>query len=214
MKATIVRFTLVTAIALTLMGVSPFEASSHAAGQFYPAVWGRQNIHYHFSLGFPSDQALRDRIRDAHQLWDALPPALDFVREPNEVAADAFMECPSDYNTIRFPSIDGRRGTYAAVWTCPPDGSQVNRFKLRLDSDENWYKGTGNPPNHEVDVWGIAAHEFAHATGWSGHFDEASGLCPLNVERHTVCPGFDAYGTQFLRPLEEHDKHTFNDAYP
>lgn len=189
----------------------PQVASSHAAGQFYPAKWSITGIHYHFSLGFPTDPALRDRIHDGAKEWNALPPSLNFIREPNDVAADAFTNCPSDANTIRFPFIDGQGGTYAETIHCI--AGSVTRFKTRFDSGENWYKGTGDPPANETDVWSIAAHELGHATGWAGHFAESDSICPDGGQRHTMCPGFIYMGKKFLRSLEDHDRHTFDNAY-
>lgn len=62
-----------------------------------------------------------------------------------------------------------------------------------------------------------AAHEWGHWTGWFGpdgaHYAEDGDECPSNSSRHTMCPRLPD-GTTYMRSLESHDIHTFNDAYP
>jgi len=213
-KATFSKAALTFGAAVVLNMVALPGSLAHLPSQFYDGRWEKTTVNYHFSLGFPSDPALRDRVHDGAKQWNALAPDLRFDRQPDDVAADAFFDCPSDANTIRFPSLDGRGETLGEIWLCPPPGgNKINRFKLRLDSDEDWYKGTGDPPSTELDAWSVTAHEFGHATGWIGHFGENSDQCPGGSQSHTMCRFYD-YGLRWMRSLETHDRHTFVDAYP
>jgi hypothetical protein len=71
---------------------------------------------------------------------------------------------------------------------------------------------------HEEDFEGVAAHEAGHTTGFWGmyadcHFDPNGDYCPFTSARHTMCPSQED-GSASFRSLEEHDIHTFQNAYP
>jgi hypothetical protein len=80
---------------------------------------------------------------------------------------------------------------------------------------EEIFAGT---PNDKVDTWAVSAHEFGHAGGFGSgdsglaHFPGDSSICDLGAPKQTMCQGLP-YGAQFWRSLEEHDKHTFRNAY-
>lgn len=101
-------------------------------------------------------------------------------------------------------------------------------FRIKVNKDAPWFYSGGNaednPPDGKFDLESAIAHEFGHATGrsrggdGSGHFLEGWAVCPDKYDtdealRHTMCPGVQD-GRKSMRSLEEHDRSTFNQAYP
>lgn len=209
------RAVVVGVVGTLLAIVTPSTSTAHPSGDFYVGRWFGSAVDYWFSSAVPSG-AFRDRVENGEGKWGALPPSLHFVRARTWSGTIPCFNCcanPGD-NVVRYPSIDGVGGVYAETRICHP-GNIMEEFQLRFDSGQNWYTGTGSPPSDEADVIGIAAHEFGHAGGWGPHFSETSTQCPsTNSTRHTMCPGSEYYGEKWLRSLEPHDEHTFDDAYP
>jgi len=86
---------------------------------------------------------------------------------------------------------------------------------INADSGIDWFKGSGLvDPSTDFDLWGVATHEFGHATGtWFGNNHMPSGECGSGlVDRPTMCAGTSA-GDVKWRTLEAHDKSTFQHAY-
>lgn len=102
-------------------------------------------------------------------------------------------------------------------------------FKIKVNDDAPWYYTGGNaddnPPDGKYDLESAMVHEFGHATGRSkgggdasGHFAEGWSVCPDKYEsnegyRHSMCP-YVQDGRKTMRSLEEHERYTFNQAYP
>ena len=76
-----------------------------------------------------------------------------------------------------------------------------------------WYSGTGDAPANDVDTWSVASHESGHATGFYGHLEYPSSICQNDSSMRTMCPVYHD-GTERQRTLEDHDYHTFENAYP
>lgn len=90
-------------------------------------------------------------------------------------------------------------------------------FKIRINKDFTFYRGTDSVPDDKYDLWAVAAHEFGHATGFldrnDGHWPESWDVCPgdddpITAYRHTMCPS-TIRGNKAQRNLAEHDLHTF-----
>jgi hypothetical protein len=84
-----------------------------------------------------------------------------------------------------------------------------------FDSSESWHTDTTAVPSNKLDAESVANHEFGHATGFfgpyqNGHFDNNAAVCA--DPEQTMCPYLN-YGEQSYRVLESHDQHTFDGAY-
>ncbi len=119
----------------------------------------------------------------------------------------------------------GRPEPLADAPTCLLTDSNGNKhlfvFKVRVNKDYPYYRGTDSVPSDKYDLWAVAAHEFGHATGFldknDGHWPESWGVCPgiddaQTMYRHTMCPTL-IRGHKAQRNLAEHDLHTFLNWY-
>jgi hypothetical protein len=172
-------------------------------------------INWHFT---PEVQAgaFRDRVRDGTGGWNAVQSSVfRFSNQPEIPNYDGLADCNMrpDRNAIHYQVTPG---AFAATSKCVNQG-QIEHATLTFDSaSTNWYKGTGNPANHEVDVWSTASHEWGHMTGWGGHFGVGGPQCSgAQATWQTMCNslGPGEKGKTFRRSLEGHDQHTFDNQY-
>ncbi len=133
---------------------------------------------------------------------------------------------PPTKNAVHWKTIDGKWDVLAYVFLCPREPTdRVTSFQLVFDRDEDRYWGTGDagdrlilPYGCEVDGWSVASHEWGHVHGYAdgadgqGHFPADAAICENNSDQHTMCPGYHP-GSERMRTLEEHDKHTCQAAY-
>ena len=75
-----------------------------------------------------------------------------------------------------------------------------------------WYSGTDDPSNNQFDLWSIASHKTGHATGWYGHFEGPEDDC-AGFDQATICKIYPGGHPKSWRTLQEHDKHTLENAY-
>ena len=62
----------------------------------------------------------------------------------------------------------------------------------------------------------VALHELGHAFGMLYHLDyygDSYGACAATSTHHTMCTNLISRGSSLDRTLEEHDRHTFDNAY-
>lgn len=88
----------------------------------------------------------------------------------------------------------------------------INAVTLVFDNDQGWYVGTGDAPNWQIDLWSVAAHEVGHASGFTGHWDQAAGICQPGPQHHTMCPS-TYIGTEWDRTTEIHEETAFFARY-
>jgi hypothetical protein len=148
-----------------------------------------------------------------------LPPDLRFEKLSGDATGWGAQDCPGFMqNAVHWGGIDGPAGMLGRTFHCTfLTGSELflESFQIRYDSSEAWYSGiSSSVPNHQYDAFALGAHEFGHATGWRGHFgEENTELCKLPADpRQTMCPSTST-GSSDWRTLEEHDRHTFDNAY-
>jgi hypothetical protein len=200
--------------------------AAHDVDTFYTKKWkvGERNQNYGFGSNFPEGD-FRTRVHDGAQEWNALAGNMQFNRGGVDVTWQYDSPCNDPgKNSIHWGSIDGKTpangsSTVAITTTCyyTADLSKIALFRMKFDSAEDYYTGYGDTPSGKFDVKSFAAHEFGHATGFGrggakDHFDPSWDVC-TNDPKHTMCPSIDA-GKDYWRSLEEHDRHTFNNAYP
>lgn len=202
----------VLVVALVALAAPQLPAGAHAAADYYNSKWQRdRSVEWRFTAGVP-DTAFRDRVRDGAGRWNSLGPSMHFDKLSGDYANFDPYVCPGSYQKDgvhrRYLSGD----TLAVTLTCRFSGtSELYSFQIVFDEGRSWYNGTGTPGSNEFDTEGVATHEFGHATGWSGHFGDSWDVCQP-PDKHTMCPTI-APGTIGARALEEHDKHTFVNAY-
>ena len=214
--------------------------ANHGQSPYFNAHWTTANtlhqedktVEWTYTSNFPSSTAFRQRMVDGSHEWNQENQSMQFNHLPGDVATLSFNECTIanySYQDDRVGWGDIQSGTkdpYFA-WTngClsfNSDGNHMWFFRLQVSNDYSWYTGTSTVTSGQVDVWGMAAHEFGHATGRfggsdHGHFLEGDETaCPGagggGTGYSTMCPHLNT-GKEAWRSLETHDKTSFGAAY-
>lgn len=223
-KASVLSVTLegLAACAITALIVAG-TSLAHPPSNFYFSKWhsSERTQFYDFEDGFPAGD-FRDRVENGARQWTQLGSDMDFRRGTVRLDYD-YGPCskPSlGENGIFWEFIDGEPGPgesriHAQTKACAKinDPSHIRAFQMRFDSGDNWHTGLSDPPGSRVDAFSLGAHEFGHAGGFFGHFDDGASICDPGAPKQTMCQGLN-YGQMFWRSLEEHDRHVFKDAYP
>lgn len=193
-------------------------ALSHGASEYYNLRWkaGERFQVYEYQTLVPSGN-FRERIRNGAQAWNSLPPEVHFTDGSVNLNV-SHGQCDANRqageNGVYYAGIDGKDGVLAntayCVWESEP--TKLYAFSIKFDNAENWYSGTGTPGGSQYDTHGVAAHEFGHATGFTTHWAVGPPLCNADSKKHTMCPAIGT-GSTIWRSLEEHDVHTFENAY-
>lgn len=206
------------------------SSTAHPAGTFYPNKWDRNAVVNHRTGDTTPTGGWRDAARHGFGKWSdrAGGAAPEFVFKGTfsgggHTAHPSTCSIPQGRVYSRedlaasyglpSESVGGR--TFHCI-EGPPTGIQkITQFAIvyeRTAEPGGWYTGTNKPPNNRHDLRSTSSHEVGHATGFYGHFARNGALCPNNNTRHTMCQGQPA-GRKWRRTLEQHDKHTINNAY-
>lgn len=216
-RALLLDLMIAMALAAAILGA---VAVAHPAGKWYKFKWapGDRTQHYGFADAVPGGN-LRDRVEGGARQWNTLGPNMQARRGGVNVNF-AWNNCSNrdaGDNSIHWGGIDGgpkpgQFNIYAqATWCVYSDNrDRLYTSQIKFDKAENWYKGTGDPGNNQVDAWAVATHEFGHFFGFKRHFKAGSAAC--GSPKQTMCQGLPL-GAKFWRSLEEHDRHTFRNAY-
>lgn len=193
-------------------------ARAHSSATFYTDKWASSiDVNYGFSTNFPMGNH-RARVTTGKNAWNNAagstePDFFGFNPDGNYFFGDP-CRSPDGNGVLWFnrPAM-----TLAEVKLCASASGRIQRFSLAFDPGagdygRSWYTGTGDAPSDTYDLWSVAAHEFGHVTGFWGHFGEGGTLCANDNSRHTMCPNIPP-GTERQRTLQEHDTHTFDNAY-
>lgn len=196
----------------------PPAAQAHTSSTFYSTYWpGFALVSYGMHIGFPTG-AFRSVHVNGKDQWNNAVAG----REP-----EFYWSLPDDvnYGSAAAP-CNLATNTGALFWNdlsyigantlgftrrCWGDGT-IATFTIEFAKNRPWYVGTGDAPSNKYDWWGAVAHEFGHATGWSGHFGSTKSICASNSGPNTMCPTH-FLGTEWMRTLATHDVHTFDGAY-
>lgn len=224
----IVRRTLIIGAASLLLCATTVQAFAHDANGYYPSKWqGDLTQDWFFTEGFPGG-AKRDRVRDGVSQWNNLNQPMTFTEAAQRPDFDP-MVCPdAGTNGIHWRDLPDANRQLAVTFRCTI-GAQLTSTNMIVDSTRNWYDGVGDapdgflgricslPPDCQWDFWSVSSHEWGHMTGFfgpfrMGHFNPGENICNSNSSQHTMCPD-TRIGTERLRTLEPHDRHTFETAY-
>ncbi len=220
---------------MTLVAVLP--ASAHPDGTFYSI--GRKwppnaNETWYIDNNVPAG-AFRDRIVNGVSAWDngagGAGPNFVYGGVTTSSVTDILDFCERGYSAVFVRENLGSAlgggpnsalGFTPSCYNASVGGTFAVSFTMNLErtaefgTGTGWYTGTGNPPENRWDLWSIVAHETGHATGFIGHFANAT-LCPGTPQpatTETMCGGNPALvDTIMLRTLEAHDLHTYANAY-
>jgi hypothetical protein len=191
-------------------------------------------VDWKFVSGFPTGGGFRNRVKDGVGEWNAEAESLqfDFLNGENDWSPYTYPDsCPVDSNGnpirpyekngVHYLNLTGVGPAITVICVTPNGG--IHDFQFIMDSvnpNWDWYSGTGNPSNGELDVWSVAAHELGHAGGWIPHFQEGPNPeadCEgAFVDRQTMCGATADYwnnGRKWMRSLGNHDKHELSQAY-
>jgi hypothetical protein len=176
------------------------------------------HITWRFAPNFPDGGPKKQRVIDAFSKWNALGERMNFgqLEDADHAYTLICWEEDQNYNGVFYGPIDGGGATswLALTQKCRHSGSNnLHRFWIEVDSDQNWYSfddpaGIGSGQH---DLESVMAHEVGHATAWAGHYDRTAIPCSESP-KHTMCQGTPTKNSS-KRSLEEHDVHTFRDAY-
>jgi hypothetical protein len=209
---------------LGFMAISPAApASAHTSSTYYYTSsplgkWPGSHLEpYYVRNGFPSS-AYVSRISESDDVWNAASGSSlvepDFSYSGTTGLTGNFdSPCSISWSGVYYRSLAYLgSGTRAATKACKNTSGITQNFQLSVSitSETPWYTGTGIPSSTQWDLKSLVTHEFGHATAFWGHFTD---VCPVSDSRQTMCVGFDARGTTYLRTLGTHDIHTFTGAY-
>ena len=204
--------TLDATIAVVLAGaVLAITALAHSGGDAYPTRWKReQTVVYRFDGKVPGGK-FRERVMDAAKQWNKLKPALNFKKAKGKGVRYPQSQCGSEYqdDVITMRDTGGGGALGVTTWCTFSKDSEIHSFQIAFDKGREWYKGKKKPKAGQWDVFSVATHEFGHAAGRSGHFNDGGSQCKKNPE-HVMCPTLPK-GDK--RQTAKHDKHTFKSAY-
>lgn len=222
MRASIIVVAVACA-ATVIPGATPLlraeSANAHSiGGALYGARWTPYfcGVQFWFTTSVP-DNGSRDRVRNGIQQWNGQNQCMTWV----EGAVHADYEpnsCPGfAINGVHERNLTASYGygasTVAATFVCT-SGSSIQSANYAIDTAEAWWLQSGAPLSNYLDLWGVSTHEFGHAGGFSGHWNEGldGSLCPSGTGWHVMCQGMP-YGVTWQRTLKTHDQDTFNNAY-
>lgn len=161
--------------------------------------WPQNNTTWRFSSSVPL--SFYDSIRHGANVWTWVYPSSWY-----------FTEDSASSSYIQYGAIDGSGGTLASFspYTYVNYPNVLSRFTIKFDSIEPWNVGFDSPTSNEMDLIGIAAHEFGHAVGL-GHTNVSCSTS--DYYRPTMCPSL-LKGQIEWRTLESDDAAGLNFLYP
>lgn len=227
MKRVVGALPLVVAALVASSWATP--AGAHSVANYYPRKWAAVGQLYFFTTSVP-DGEWRTRIRGGVAAWNNQGQPMRFGEAPPRANFDG-MVCPptAGTNGVHRKAIDGQNGILAVATVCSTSQG-IYSANITFDQEEDWYTGSGTPAAGtqiggacligpcEVDLWSVASHEWGHATGFAGpfqngHFDPGDeALCSEGAQKETMCPTMRKGDTN-PRTLHTHDRHTCHAAY-
>lgn len=170
--------------------------------------------------------AFRDRFVNGQKQWDAITSNFQFIIYRDDIPTYVQDNCRSNTrrnreqaSLIDYSAIDGRGGSLADTQICTRKSDGRNEFfQTTVDNADEIYFGRGDAPGRSADLGSIVVHELGHAAGWVDHYDDGEPssenrrICQDNNDQQTMCATLYV-GTERLRTLQGHDKHTHAQVY-
>jgi hypothetical protein len=204
-------------------------ALAHNGGSFFPLPWNGDDqdddgwVEYKLDSNdsWPASHITAVDVADAK--WSDIDTDDAFVFD--RIGYDDWDTCFGLERDNVVSKSNLGSGEYGHTTVCPSASTNAERFHLELNTaDFNYFWGSGSEYlSGEVHARGILADEFGHAAGgwldpFVGHWDEEgyANLCQHSgsVEFHTMCSGVSRANSWKQATLEQHDVHTFENAYP
>lgn len=194
-------------------------AWAHTATEFFPRPWAEGQRGSVWIYNDPNlTGTFLTRVLQGAKTWDNTGQSLNFARASKaSLSRDVCDPKQRNRNLVYNTKLDGAGGNLGATYVCYTSTNTV-RFTMAFDTADKWYTGTSKTvPKGLADVISVATHEFGHAAGWSGHYDDAlvsadGASCANNSGQQTMCSRHWV-GTARQRSLSTHDLHTFKAAY-
>ena len=213
------------AAALSFAFTTTSLAVAHSGGSDNFTKWAGDSVGFHWDPDVGA--GAREAINDPRSRWNELAADFSILNfgEGEEIPGewDDCDEFVAGQNYVSFEAMPESQynGYDAWVWICDDPFPRTAQMRFRNDSSTDWQIYETSPLEaNEMDLRSAAAHEWGHFTGWvwgptsGGHFAEGGDYCGgSSLPRHTMCPRWPD-GTTMMRSLEDHDKHTLNNAYP
>lgn len=223
------------ALSLALFMLGANIAHAHDPIFYYPVWWGVDKTvpfyisDHDFDLGKYPGPTGANRVFNGITVWNAQNQALKFSNGGQDYNLNWDAVCssatPFQRDGLFWMPIDGppssAGSTLAEARVCVKTngtgefGGEIVQARIRFDSADPWYTGTGPTPLGLFDLFGVATHEAGHAAGHWYHWDDPGSdatVCLPPWPKHTMCASVQHPGSED-RSLELHDYHTFNVAY-
>jgi len=190
-----IAVTLVAAIGLSCGAPT---AAAHPPGDFFPpsggnlpglpTTWPFGQMDVVFTPSF-SSSAGRLRVNEAHANWPQWTgrPPVYFWTTSADFDPGSGMALPDDYNGVHMRNLGSNAhaltitNEYFGHWNSQLVFNSVAVFG-------SWNYTNGAPLSSQVDLEGVATHEFGHMYGWRGHFGFLA-CPPYAAPRNTMCAG-------------------------
>jgi hypothetical protein len=207
----------------------PAPALAHDPAFYFPVKWADSTAGWRFTPNFPTNANKRARVQESFQTWtDVANSAMTFNKNADATTGyTASNPCSSaaTYNGI-FYNTTVSFGTTYLCFTQPGPTYFLARFAMVIEdkADSAWNDGGTDTGTHVFKS--VVTHEAGHAAGFgtrvpfSGnpndqHFpvaNDSTGICWDDSDFNTMCNGLNPVPAK-TSTLEEHDLHTFQDAY-
>lgn len=188
-------------------------AYGHSASSIFPLKWTADETYYVGNSGGIGQSNLWSASEAALAQWNGTAASREIYWGAYQ-STGPFSGCSVPTNDVYvYGGIHDGVGNDLGV-TVRCGGSSITRASILFDAVESWYSGSGTPGGAQFDLRSVAAHEWGHAFGFAGHWQDHDALIDCTSSaRETMCSSLPK-GTSYMRSLQTHDMHSLVSAYP